>query len=567
MDRNLILAFILSTAVIFGYYFFFPPAPPQKPATQVEQKVEGKAETVKEQSVSEQSVAVQKSREPVEVSANAAQRKAVQVSTNLYTAEIDTQNGVLTSLYLNKYNYATPPTTDYKALLVGLFSSSEGKKEEAYDPDRKVNMVGDVPANGEPLRFSPSAAVSNQVYHADQDSLNLNDKEGALELTTLLSSGLAVSKKITFHPDNYMMDVKVTVSNPTELAKEIQPKFFLGAGNEVVSQETQSMPKEAAGYTDESLETWDDDDFEKPLTLAGLEWLGVVDKYFVTAVKMPSADWNGKLRSQTGLLKGKEVKVPAASVEGKALLLNAGQSWTESFQVFMGPKEEPELINFDESLTNTLDFGWFSFIAHPLLILLRMLNDYVANWGVAIIILTIIVRLLMAPLALKGMMSMRKMASLGPKMKKLKEKYKNDKERMNKETMELYKKNGVNPMGGCLPMLLQIPIFIGLYQALLPAIELRHAAFALWMTDLSAPDPTLILPVLMGVSMFFQQKLTPSANMDPMQAKMMKYFPVIMMFFFLNFPTGLVLYWVVSNLISIGQQLIFNKIQIAEAVD
>jgi YidC/Oxa1 family membrane protein insertase len=368
-------------------------------------------------------------------------------------------------------------------------------------------------------------------------------------------------------PDNYLLDVKVSVSNQTDQAREIQPSFFLGSGNEVIPQETQSQPKEAAGYIDESLETWDDGDFEKSLVVSGLDWLGVTDKYFVTAVKSPSADWKGKLVSQSGLLKGKEVKVPAASIQGKAISLEAGQSWTESFQLFMGPKEEAELIKFDQSLTNTLDFGWFSFIAHPLLELLRMLQDYVLNWGVAIIILTIIVRLLMAPLALKGMMSMRKMSTLGPKMKKLKEKYKNDKERLNKETMELYKKNGVNPMGGCLPMLLQIPIFIGLYQALLPAIELRHAGFALWMTDLSAPDHTLILPILMGVSMFFQQKLTPSANMDPTQAKMMRYFPIVMTFFFLNFPTGLVLYWVVSNLISIGQQLIFNKIKIQEAID
>jgi YidC/Oxa1 family membrane protein insertase len=207
-----------------------------------------------------------------------------------------------------------------------------------------------------------------------------------------------------------------------------------------------------------------------------------------------------------------------------------------------------------------MDLGWFEILSRPLLALLRWLQGYVVNWGIAIIIMTIIVRTAMFPLAFKGMTSMRKMQALGPKITALREKYKGDKERMNKEIMKFYGQHKVNPMGGCLPMVLQIPIFIALYQALLPAIELRHTPFFIWWSDLSAADYTLILPILMGVSMFVQQSLTPTPTMDPTQAKIMKWMPVMMVMFFLNMPSGLVLYWVVSNIISVGQQLVFNKV-------
>jgi YidC/Oxa1 family membrane protein insertase len=208
-----------------------------------------------------------------------------------------------------------------------------------------------------------------------------------------------------------------------------------------------------------------------------------------------------------------------------------------------------------------MDLGWFEIIARPLLSILRWIQGYVVNWGVAIILLTIIVRSAMFPLAFKSMTSMRKMQALSPKIKVLREKYKDNKERMNKEIMKFYGQNKVNPMGGCLPMVLQMPIFIGLYYALLPAIELRHTPFMLWWSDLSNADYTLILPILMGVSMFAQQNLTSTAaTMDPTQAKIMKWMPVMMVMFFLNMPSGLVLYWVISNIISVGQQLIINKV-------
>jgi len=249
------------------------------------------------------------------------------------------------------------------------------------------------------------------------------------------------------------------------------------------------------------------------------------------------------------------------------VLLGSNQAYKRKMRLFIGPKVKSEMEKFDFHLPQAMDLGWFEFLSHPLLSVLRWLQQYVINWGVAIILLTIIVRVAMFPLAFTGMRSMRKMSQLNPKIKSIREKYKNNKERMNKEIMQFYRQHKINPMGGCLPMALQIPIFIALYQALMPAIELRHSPFILWLEDLSSADFTLILPIMMGVSMFAQQTLTPTPAMDPTQQKIMKWMPVMMVLFFLNMPSGLVLYWVVSNLLTIGQQLIFNKVSPAPPLE
>ena len=207
-------------------------------------------------------------------------------------------------------------------------------------------------------------------------------------------------------------------------------------------------------------------------------------------------------------------------------------------------------------------------LAAPLLDLLRWIYKYVGNYGVAIIILTIIVRLVLFPLTLKGMKSMKRMQQLAPRMKKLQEKYKNNKEKLNQEMMAMYRKNKVNPLGGCLPMLLQLPVFFALYSSLSSAVELRHAPFLFWINDLSQPDGLGITPLLRGVSMFFQQKLTPqSAMMDPTQAKIMQMLPIIFTFFTFTFPAGLTIYWLTSNCLSILQQLVLNRIKTPEIQD
>jgi YidC/Oxa1 family membrane protein insertase len=215
----------------------------------------------------------------------------------------------------------------------------------------------------------------------------------------------------------------------------------------------------------------------------------------------------------------------------------------------------------DDSLDLTLDF-----LAAPMLAMLRWFNSFLHNYGLAIILLTIVVRVVLFPLTYKGMVSMKRMQKLQPKMTSLRERFKDDRERMNREVMELYRRHKVNPLSGCLPILLQIPIFFALYSALMGAIELRHSPFAGWITDLSQHDGLYILPLLMGASMFVQQKLTPS-SLDPTQAKIMLWMPIVFTMFMFNFPAGLTLYWFTSNLLSIAQQAIINRVQVPEFAD
>jgi YidC/Oxa1 family membrane protein insertase len=250
--------------------------------------------------------------------------------------------------------------------------------------------------------------------------------------------------------------------------------------------------------------------------------------------------------------------------------VNPGQSVTVTHRLFVGPKDIDVLKEQGNSLEQSLDLGWFTVIAKPLMYTLKFFYKYVGNYGIAIIIITVILKALFFPLTHKSYKSMKGMQKIQPEMTKLREKYKDDRDAMNKAVMELYREHKVNPMGGCLPMVVQIPVFFALYKSLMFSIELRHAPFLLWITDLAGPDnlfgqllhiPFVIgpLPILMGISMFVQQKMTPS-QMDPMQQKMMLALPVVFTFMFLSFPSGLVLYWLVNNVLTIGQQMYINKL-------
>jgi YidC/Oxa1 family membrane protein insertase len=239
-----------------------------------------------------------------------------------------------------------------------------------------------------------------------------------------------------------------------------------------------------------------------------------------------------------------------------------GMPGTHTFVLFAGPKDHGRLASLDLGLEHIIDFGFFSIIARPLFWILKFFYRYIGNYGWAIVLLTIVVRVPFIPILNRGQRSMKKLQELQPKMNELKEKYKKDPQKMQAEMMELYKKYKVNPMGGCLPMLLQIPFFFALYKVLLVAIELRGAPWIFWIADLSAKDPYYVLPLVMGATMVLQQKMTPS-TMDPKQAKMMMLMPVVFTFMFLNFASGLVLYWLVNNVLGIAQQF-YNNRQLAK---
>jgi YidC/Oxa1 family membrane protein insertase len=322
-------------------------------------------------------------------------------------------------------------------------------------------------------------------------------------------------------------------------------------------------------YSDNSLQTQKIGDLEKgPKSFEkNVLWSGFEDKYFLNAAIAE----NGSIAAvQIRLNSGYAENI----ISSPRISLAPGENVTVSYRLYFGPKELDILKAQGSKLEEVIDFGWFSAIAKPLLYALKFFYKYVQNYGVAIIIITVILKALFYPLTNKSYKSMKEMQKLQPKMEALKEKYKNDRDAMNKAVMELYKTHKVNPMGGCLPMVVQIPVFFALYKALMFSIELRHAPFILWVKDLSAPDalfgviphglpfiggfPIGPLPLLMGVTMVIQQKMTPS-NMDPTQAKMMMALPFVFTFMFLNFPSGLVLYWLINNILTIAQQAYINR--------
>ena len=247
-------------------------------------------------------------------------------------------------------------------------------------------------------------------------------------------------------------------------------------------------------------------------------------------------------------------------ISSPPITLNPGEAFTLTYKLYFGPKDLDILKAQGNELEKVIDFGWFSAVAKPLLYSLKFFYGYVHNYGIAIIIVTVIIKMLFYPLTYKSYKSMKEMQKIQPKMTALKEKYKNDRDAMNKAVMELYKTHKVNPLGGCLPMLVQMPIFIALYRALMSSIELRHAPFMLWIHDLAAKDPYYVTPIIMGGTMFLQQKMTPTVGMDPAQAKMMMALPVVFTVMFINMPSGLVLYWLVNNILTIAQQMYINKL-------
>ena len=566
MDKNFLFAFLLSTVAIFLYYTLFPPQ--EKP---VEQQVKTESAVIEQATEKDQS-AIQtittSESDTSSVSASAEiGRKEITIENEYYTAKIDTKGGVLTSFLLKKYKYQSEPHFNIKNWAVSLFTGKT-YKVETYNPDRQINMIGDLSDQNRVWQVSTGNNEPAVNYQSSNKSLNIAWNPEILSLRAMLPSGIEVTKNITFYPQSYLIDMEISMSNRTDSAIKLAPRFNFGAGNEAIEGELFPKPKLGIAFTEDEFEKYDDDDFETPLAVKQSAWTGVMDTYFISVAKLHNPGvFSSEISSLKSVLNGDEINIPKVELVDDPVLLGSNQAYKRKLQLFMGPKVQAELEKFDFHLPQAMDLGWFEFLAHPLLAVLRWLQSYVVNWGIAIILLTLIVRSAMFPLAFTGMRSMRKMSQLNPKIKSIREKYKNNKERMNKEIMQFYRQHKINPMGGCLPMALQIPIFIALYQALMPAIELRHTPFFFWLNDLSSADFTLILPILMGVSMFVQQTLTPTPAMDPTQQKIMKWMPVMMVLFFLSMPSGLVLYWVISNLFTIGQQLIFNKVSPAPPIE
>jgi YidC/Oxa1 family membrane protein insertase len=303
----------------------------------------------------------------------------------------------------------------------------------------------------------------------------------------------------------------------------------------------------------DDIKTDDVDDLAKESKSYGKEvvWTAFETKYFISAV-VPLENAAEQVRIE------REDNLVVNALESPYLTVGPNETLSINYLLYFGPRHLEILKDVNYQLAEAIEFGFFGIIAKPLRLVLNFFYSFVGNWGVAIILLTVIIKLLFWPLTQKSYSSMKSMQKLQPEMAKIREKFKNDKERLNREIMELYKKNRVNPLGGCLPMLVQIPVFFALYKVLLNDIALRHAPFMLWIDDLSAKDPYYVTPIIMGATMFIQQKMTPS-TMDPTQAKMFMLMPVVFTFMFLNFPSGLVIYWLINNLLTILQQYFINR--------
>jgi YidC/Oxa1 family membrane protein insertase len=461
-------------------------------------------------------------------------QKDVRVETDLYTAVFSSRGAALKSMTLKKYREQNSPA----ASLVILGNNS--------DP---ALLNFSTRANG--FNLSDSAN-----YTADTETVTIRGKETRqLVFTYVSGQGFTVRKVYSFGAGSYSVTLETQVLNNSAAA-------MVGTIQQVMTYPSEARAKDnrfdTAGsylYSDNALHS----DKAKDLASASkkydknVQWAGFADKYFLSAIL-----------AEKNSIASVDLKKNAAGfmesiVSSPQVTINAGQSVTVTQRLFVGPKGIDILKAQGNDLVQSLDLGWFTVIAKPLLYTLKFFYNYVGNYGIAIIIITIILKALFFPLTHKSYKSMKDMQKIQPKMAALKEKYKDDRDAMNKAVMELYREHKVNPMGGCLPMVVQIPVFFALYKALMFSIELRHAPFFLWVTDLADKDPYYVTPVIMGISMFVQQKMTPS-QMDPIQQKMMLALPVVFTFMFLSFPSGLVLYWLVNNILTIGQQMYINKL-------
>jgi len=550
-QRRALIAAALCLAILLVYQEavrrFYPPPPPGTPG-EVSENADQPASAP---SAAEQP-AVANAQHPA---AAAAPATIVTVETELYTARVSSSGGRLVSLKLKRFRTTIDPASE------------------------PLEMVDVVPGAAPPLglrMIADNGKVEDDTdvaYAPDQQAMELSGPDTAtLTLRGTLPSGAAIEKKLTFTGNAYPITLEARVPEPASHVTRIG----VGWRRHVVitsAKDPDNRYRSAVVLQNNKLV------HEVPVVEPGgppppkqfdppVAWAGYADHYFLAAIAPEDA--------ATG----------AAAVggehDGVQILLTAPRTGDGArFTLYVGPKDVDVLEHADHQFARAVEFGWFSFLAVPLLRLLNLFHGLTRNYGIDVILLTLLVKGLFLPLSQKSMKSMRDMQRLQPQVAKLREKFKDDRERLNKEMMELYRRHRVNPLGGCLPMVLQLPVFIGLYQALGQAIELRHAKFAFWVRDLSAHEcypwpgqapsvgcnqfsilgmPIPVLVLLMGASMLLQQYLSPSSGMDPAQQRMMMVvMPVMFTVMFVSFPSGLVLYWLVNNLLTIGQQWWTNR--------
>ena len=474
----------------------------------------------------------------------------VTVETDLIRAEINPQGGVIESIKL----LAEPVALDQPDQGFPLLKNSNGELFVAQDGLVTTGL--------------PAPNHANTVYSVPALRYALEGQDQVVvPFTWVADNGIEYIKTFTFERDSYVVGINYQVNNfsdeawqgamygqfaSTEIAKKSggfgQLPSYTGA-----AVYTQDEKYEKISYKDMRNENYE------RKTEDG--WAAMLQHYFVGAW-IPQ---NGSLKTiYSSTSQNKNPPIYRIGFKNELLTtIPPGASGALATEVYLGSKEQKRLKSLQtekgiKGLALTVDYGFLTFIADPLFVVLSWIHGIVGNWGWAIILLTLLIKLVFYPLSAASYKSMAGMKKLQPRMQTLKERYKDDRQKFQMEMMALYKKEKINPAGGCLPILIQIPVFIALYWVLLESVEMRHAPFALWLQDLSAPDPYFVLPVLMGLSMWAQQKLNP-APMEDIQKKVFMIMPFALTFLFLTFPQGLVLYWVVNNVLSIAQQWVINK--------
>jgi len=477
-----------------------------------------------------------------------ADTRIVRVTTDVLEVEINTIGATLQRAVIRHY----PVNKDEPDTLVELLSPAE--------PDRGMIQTGLI-AEGdgaEPnhLAVFESRSTEYELRGADEIVVPFTWTDG---------QGISVEKEIRFTRGSYRIDITQRLINRSgadwrgaeyaqieRRSREVERSMF--------NVDTYSFDGPII-YDGDKSEKLDRDDLlsDGPYDIkAGNGWVGSIQHHFLSAI-VPAKDAEYRYKvSVTG-----DTSV-ASLIRSPSIYVRAGSEFTFETAVFVGPKLQSQLEQLDETLKLTVDYGWLTIISQPLFWLLNKVHSFVGNWGLAIILVTILIKMTFYKLTEASGRSMARMREIQPRMKALQDRYKDDRQALSQAMMELYKREKVNPAAGCLPILIQMPFFLAFYWVLLESVEMRQAPFALWITDLSSRDPFFILPIIMGAAMLFQQRLNP-APADPVQAKVMQVMPIMFTGFFAFFPSGLVLYWVTNTLLSISQQWYINKIVHEEA--
>ncbi|OGQ05924.1 MAG: hypothetical protein A3F82_05670 [Deltaproteobacteria bacterium RIFCSPLOWO2_12_FULL_44_12] len=518
-----LLAVVLSVGVLAVWYTFIAPPPKPSPVSQPLDQKTTQQETVLAKNEPKPEVLF-----PSNISTpSVVERKGGQevvLENELVTVVLDTMGGIVKNWELKKY----------------LRNGGEAKPVTLADPDSAILELG---LRGDDLKVPfpiPFQATKNNKTFVD---LRWNSKE------------LVISKRLRLDPNSYRIFMEVEVENKGKNTIAFTPTMDWSKTSSEESPQrgvlffkTPPDKWHPIYFKDGSLEILQSDNLSEQTLSGKTNWVGFESRYFLGGI-VPT----GKEASSL------EIKGSLARLVLSQAQVLPGERWIQKFDLYGGPKELERLKVIGSNLDRAIGYGWTTWVAVPILYLLQLFYKVVHNYGLAIIILTVLIKLLLNPINKKSLQSMKGMQALQPRLKEIREKYGKDKERMNTETMQLFKAHKINPMGGCLPMLLQIPIYIALYNVLWNSVELYHAPFFWFYKDLSAPDPYLITPILLGITMFIQTKMTPSASADPAQQKIMMIMPIMFSGFMIFLPMGLVVYILVNTGMTILQQWMYKN--------